>query len=416
MSSEQWLGSWVAERFGVRLRDDGTAPVPLRELVGIALRRNPRRAHLLVSTVLGKHIPTAPERVHGSGLQLGELAALHLPEHDVALVLGYAETATALGHCVAERLGADYLHSTRRAVAGVPALAAFEEAHSHATSHLLLPADPAVLRRPGPVVLVDDELSTGRTALNTIAALQALARREHYVIASLVDVRDEQERDRLGAAARQLDTRIDSVALGSGRIDLPAQFSQRAQRYVAGARPPVLRDSGAPADLVPAVTWPRNVKDGGRHGYTPGDGAGARAAAAAVAEAVSARLSGSRLLVLGAEELMYTPLLIALALSAHADTRFSATTRSPVLAIDEVGYPIRNQLCFGAHDDPDDGPEERYAYNVAGDVSDIVLVVDDRGDTPALRATGGLLDQLSRLCVRLHLVHVPSHRPVAAAL
>jgi adenine/guanine phosphoribosyltransferase-like PRPP-binding protein len=348
-------------------------------------------------------------------LQLGKLAGTRLPKREAALVIGYAETATALGHCVAEQLGSDYLHSTRRTVPGIPARAAFEEAHSHATRHLLLPADPDVLRRPGPIVLVDDELSTGRTALNTIAALQALASREHYVIASLVDLRAEAARDRLAAAARKLGTRIDTVALGSGRIDLPAQFPQRARSYVAAARPPLVRGTRVPGELAPAIGWPDGVKDGGRHGYTPDDGARARTAAATVAEAVAARLSGNRVLVLGVEELMYTPLLVALALSAHADVRFSSTTRSPVLAIDEVGYPIRNQLCFGAHDDPDDGPAERYAYNVAGDFSDIVLVVDDRGDTPALRATGGLLDQLGRLCARVQLVRVPSHRPVAVA-
>ncbi len=55
------------------------------------------------------------------------------------LVLGYAETATALGHCVAESLDADYLHSTRRQVPGYRPVAGFDEEHSHATRHLLLP-------------------------------------------------------------------------------------------------------------------------------------------------------------------------------------------------------------------------------------------------------------------------------------
>ncbi len=45
--------------------------------------------------------------------------------------------------------------------------------------------------------------------------------------------------------------------------------------------------------------------------------------------------------------------------------RFSTTTRSPVLAVDDPGYAIRTRLAFPAHDDPADGPGERYAYNVA---------------------------------------------------
>ncbi|MBX6769793.1 MAG: phosphoribosyltransferase domain-containing protein, partial [Actinomadura rubrobrunea] len=54
-----WPGEWVAARLGVRLVDgERPAGVGLADLVGLAVRRNPRRAHLLVSTVLGKHVPT----------------------------------------------------------------------------------------------------------------------------------------------------------------------------------------------------------------------------------------------------------------------------------------------------------------------------------------------------------------------
>ena len=165
---------WVCDRFGVAV--DG-----VDGLVELALRRNPKRAHLLVSTVLGKHVPTDPRVVHDAGLRLGRAVAARVePE----LVIGYAETATGLGHCVAEALGTRYLHSTRRVVDSVIASGSFEEQHSHATGHLLLPEDPALLTSPGPVVLVDDEFSTGATALNTIAELQRLCARRRYVIAA----------------------------------------------------------------------------------------------------------------------------------------------------------------------------------------------------------------------------------------
>lgn len=65
---------------------------------------------------------------------------------DPVTVLGFAETATGLGHCVADELDARYLHSTRRPVAGMVAAAGFEEVHSHATSHLLLPRSPNCFR------------------------------------------------------------------------------------------------------------------------------------------------------------------------------------------------------------------------------------------------------------------------------
>ncbi|NUR43225.1 MAG: hypothetical protein HOV73_24405, partial [Streptomyces sp.] len=40
-----WSGTWVAERLGVALVGDES----LTDLLGLALRRNPKRAHLLVS-------------------------------------------------------------------------------------------------------------------------------------------------------------------------------------------------------------------------------------------------------------------------------------------------------------------------------------------------------------------------------
>lgn len=139
-----WSGSWVAERLGVELVGDAE----LRELLGLALRRNPKRAHLLVSHVLGKHVPQYPSVVYGAGFQLGRRVRELLGEAGArhAVVLGYAETATGLGHAVADGLGtAPYLHSTRRPVAGVARAGGFEESHSHATSHLLLPEDPDLL-------------------------------------------------------------------------------------------------------------------------------------------------------------------------------------------------------------------------------------------------------------------------------
>jgi hypothetical protein len=126
-------------------------------------------------------------------------------------------------------------------------------------------------------------------------------------------------------------------------------------------------------------------------------------------------------LVLGFEELMYAPLRLAEGLADSldgADVRYSTTTRSPVQAIDDPGYAIRTRLTFPAHDDPADGPGERYAYNVApGSDPDrrfdaIVLVIDHAADTPELHAAGGLPDQLSALGAQVLLAVIPAHRPV----
>ncbi|WP_435844110.1 phosphoribosyltransferase [Streptomyces goshikiensis] len=456
-----WSGTWVADRLGVSLQEGGDPAAPrLDALLGLALRRNPKRAHLLVSRVLGKHVPQSPEAVYAAGYGLGERVRALLGDGAAAaaVVLGYAETATGLGHCVADGLAlAPYLHSTRRPVPGVEPAGGFEEAHSHATSHLLLPEDPELLAGGGPLVLVDDEFSTGNTVLNTIADLHARHPRGHYVVVALVDMRSPADRDRLTAFAEGLGARIDLVALARGTVSLPEGVLAKGQALVEeyetrGAAgdadgPAAVAGSGAgaasgsrsaaesgagfgsvagpAAGSVAAVErvalgWPGGLPDGGRHGFAPADRDRLEAALPALAGRIAAALGPEpgRVLVLGNEELMYAPLRLARALEesgAAREVRFSTTTRSPVLAVDDPGYAIRTRLVFPAHDDPADGPGDRYAYNVAGAGFDaVVAVVDGAGDTAALQAPDGLLARLAPHTGRVLLAVVPSYEPAPA--
>ncbi|MFD7199861.1 phosphoribosyltransferase [Streptomyces sp. NPDC059893] len=416
-----WSGTWVAQRLGVELVGDEE----ISGMLGLALRRNPKRAHLLVSNVLGKHVPQSPDVVWRAGYDLG-LRVRELLGDDAArraVVLGYAETATGLGHSVADGLGlAPYLHSTRRPVDGVARAGGFEESHSHATSHLLLPEDPRLLAGDGALVLVDDEFSTGNTVLNTIRALHERYPREHYVIVALVDMRSPDDRDRLADFAGEIGARVDLVASASGTVTLPDDVLAKGQALVA--RHESL--SGAPTARTEPRTepgsvtrvdlgWPASVPDGGRHGFTPEHRAALEAALPAMAARLAAPLGDARrVLVLGFEELMYAPLALAREVEkgTQAQVRYSTTTRSPVLAVDDPGYAIRTRLVFPAHDDPDDGPGERYAYNVAGgDFDAIVAVVDSTADTPQLHAPNGLLARLAEHAPRVLLAVVPSYVP-----
>ncbi|MEU8518322.1 phosphoribosyltransferase [Streptomyces sp. NBC_01216] len=416
-----WSGTWVAERLGVELDGDERLP----GLLGLALRRNPRRAHLLVSNVLGKHVPQRPAVVRDAGHALGVRVRELLGDRDAArsVVLGYAETATGLGHSVADGLAlAPYLHSTRRPVPGVTPAGGFEESHSHATSHLLLPEDPDLLAGDGPLILVDDEFSTGNTVVNTIRDLHARHPRDRYVIVALVDMRAPADRDRLTAFAAEIGARVDLVTTAAGTVALPEGVLEKGRELVARhetapAPSPAPRTTPVRVDL----DWPVGVPDGGRHGFTPEHRTRLEAALPTMADQLADALTDApgtppRVLVLGFEELMYAPLRLGTELErAGHDVAYSTTTRSPVLAVDDPGYAIRTRLVFPAHDTPADGPGERYAYNVAGAGFDaVVAVVDSPADTPALHAPDGLLAQLAAHVPHVVLAVTPSYVPAPA--
>ncbi len=226
---------------------------------------------------------------------------------------------------------------------------------------------------------------------------------------------------------------MDLVTAASGTVRLPEGVLEKGQDLVARyetrtAEPAPARPSGSAADpALPARPDPLGASTcAGPAGSPTVDGTEFTAAqrdrlesalpgmAERIAEALPTGVR--RVLVLGFEELMYAPLRLAHTLeqTTDADVRYSTTTRSPVLAVDDPGYAIRTRLVFPAHDDPADGPGERYAYNVAGAGFDaVVAVVDSAADTSALHAPDGLLARLAAHVPHVLLAVVPSYVPEA---
>jgi len=369
--------------------------------VEIGLRRNPNRAQLLVSRVLGKHVPVPVCQVHSAAHALGSVVRSACAGQ-TPVVVGFAETATGLGHGVAAVSAADggpapYLHTTRRPAPAGARVVRFSEEHSHAAGQALVLLDDAELRGNRPLVLVDDELTTGQTAVNAIAAIQAAWPRDVYVLASLIDCRDDGRRAAVVRSVRALGADVTSVSLLDGRVRIPAG-AVAAVRELVGALP----DSPArprPAALV-QVTWadvrlPDRVPPIGMHGWGP-DQERAAAAAMSLAAASLPVARDGRTLVLGDEELMYLPQLLAAALGDQVRT--STTTRTPAVTIDGPGYPLRTALAFVS---TEDGRRPVYAYNVAASSHadrgnapgfDHIVLVTDAARGPR---TSGLVGELS---------------------
>ncbi len=163
---------------GILYLDVEPGRIPLNRLLGFAARVSSKRKFLLVSKILGKHYPVSPKLMSWSYRALAR-AVLKSGAGAGSLWIGMAETATGLGYGVFEaacREGvkqALFMQTTRYHLHGVERLE-FEEAHSHATDFFLYYPGQAKHREQfvtaETLVLIDDEISTGKTFLRLINA------------------------------------------------------------------------------------------------------------------------------------------------------------------------------------------------------------------------------------------------------
>jgi hypothetical protein len=134
-------------------------------LLDFASRENPNRAYLFLSKILGKYIPCLPSEMRESYQALANMITLT----GDSLVMGVAETATGLGAGVAQEVnlkngGNTFYTQTTRHSFNNPLSFSINEKHSHAPQHLIYEmADNIDLIGIENLILVDDEISTGKT-------------------------------------------------------------------------------------------------------------------------------------------------------------------------------------------------------------------------------------------------------------
>jgi hypothetical protein len=229
--------------------------VPIRRLLGFASRIGSKRKFLLVSKVLGKHYPVSPLLMSWSYRALAR-SVLHCGIGQSSLWIGMAETATGLGYGVFEaavREGAEnvlFMQTTRYHLEGQPRLE-FDEAHSHATDFFLYYPDEAqalaLFNRAETLVLIDDEISTGRTFLRLIQAYQGInpGLRKVFIV-SLVNFAQPEDRAKLEA---QAGVPVEWVALREGRM----RFEEGADAALAPVTVNVIGNGRCKKHLL---AWP----------------------------------------------------------------------------------------------------------------------------------------------------------------
>lgn len=163
------------------------------ELVSIGKRENnKKRNYLVINPLQGKHVPVCPGKAFELFDKLAEIVKKEYGGEEL-LVIGFAETATAIGANTAIRLGARYIQTTREEILQAEYIY-FTEAHSHATEQKLLKADiDKAIGIVDRIIFIEDEVTTGNTILNIVRKMEEIYRRNlKFSVASILNGMTEE--------------------------------------------------------------------------------------------------------------------------------------------------------------------------------------------------------------------------------
>ena len=334
----------------------------ITDILRIAKRHNNnKRSYLLVNPLQGKHLPVSPTIALDMMKTLGDKVASKYPY--TKLVIGFAETATAIGAMVATSLTEDciYIHTTRENFSDDYNFVDFLEEHSHAPEQRLY-CDKLNdwLKNTSTVVFVDDELSTGRTLRNIIRQLKSKypVHDKKIVAASIINRLSSENEDLLqtdGINCEYL------VKLSEQDFDVSDIITQA---------PKVLNSVTEPIDnkiLFHGINSLPNPRLG-IHIYNYINELNL------LGNKILSLVDESRsILVLGTEECMLPAIITGKILESHGyDVVTHSTTRSPIDISCQSDYPITEGYQLRSFYDVN---RTTYIYNLK--YYDLVLVISD---------------------------------------
>lgn len=302
---------------------------------------NLKRDYLFVNKKQCKHIPSSPlemlsmcdllsdkilEKIKGS---IGETGKV--------LVIGFAETATAIGNAVGDRLLAEFdkrvyiTQTTREDVEDSVEMIEFLEEHSHATNQKLLTykENPINVNEYSYILFVEDEISTGNTILNFIKAFENKYGTMKYGVASICNWQNKTDREKFN------NKNIDVFYLISGDIkDINAKMllNEEENRATSSVTKEITPDGyimHSPCSVKVTDGDAFRVTRLGRN--TPLDISGITD----ILESIAKEYNMKSIRIIGTEEFMYIPILAGAKLESEGfDVICHSTTRSPIDIID----------------------------------------------------------------------------------
>ena len=352
--------------------------IHIDKLVGMARRENnKKRKNLMVNYFQGKHVPVSGSAALSLFERLAERIEIPEGNGEGILVIGFAETATAVGASAAAFLGekfgnCTYIHTSRENIPREFCVADFSEEHSHASEQYLFSGSgEKIFSGIKHIIFVEDELTTGKTILNIVKILKEKVSHEcRFYAASLVNGMSgenisEYDSRRIGLFwLVKVDNSIEDM---NSELDISPLEDMK----------PIHRKRRIERIDVPGMVNPRlgcNIAD-----YMNS----CRRMTDEVYSRIKTRLGNFRTVdVIGTEEFMFPALLLAQKLEQNGfEATSHSTTRSPIVPADSAGYPLNSRCKLHSLYDYD---RTTYLYNLYECDAVIIITDAEKPDNPAL--------------------------------
>lgn len=343
------------------------------ELVRIARRENnTKRNYLVVNRLQGKHVPVSPAKAMGMFHELGNLVKeKYLNER--LLLIGFAETATAIGAAIAASIGCFYMQTTRELIDDAEYLF-FSEAHSHATEQKLVRGDiESVITKIDRIIFIEDEVTTGNTILNIVRLIgKEYPTDVKFAVASLLNGMDEEAKERYRQHGIALHFLVKTNHNAYGK---KAECAAGDGTYIRPDKTQCIRNGQNHRMSFPGFLDARRLVEGTKY----------QKACDELWEQIAKQidfLEYQKILVLGTEEFMYPALYTGKKIEELGkEVLFHATTRSPIEASKEADYPLHTRYELASFYE-----EERttYLYNI-GKYDAVLILTDAKSEYPSSR-------------------------------
>lgn len=346
-----------------------------KDLVRIAKRENnTKRSYLVVDPLQGKHVPVEPSKALNLFKSLAEKLQGKY-EGERLLLIGFAETATAIGAQTAITLGTKYIQTTREVIPDARYLF-FSEAHSHATEQKLVKDDiDRVINDIDRIVFIEDEVTTGNTIMNIIKIItKEYQKKIKFAVASLLNGMTEESLKIYQDEKIELHYLVKTDHSGYGAV---AEQYRCDGLYIC-AIPENHTHESADIDVQSEKNMREHIISipGWMNARRFVDAKQYEAACRKLAETVIAETGvkqGERVLVIGTEEFMYPALLTGQEIEKMGcEVRSHSTTRSPIAVSTEEEYPLHCRYELRSLYDPD---RKTFIYDLEN--YDRVIVMTD---------------------------------------